>query len=163
MQDSKLYLWESMVLGMHDALVSTLGLITGLVFAAAEHDIVVLTGIIASVAAGLSMTASEYLANRVIGDSRAAILRGIATGITYVFTAGFLLVPFVFISNPFVALLMAYTVAISVIFFFNYVKSKLCHDKFWPRFFEMLTICLVVTVTAFLIGEAAKIFFGVEI
>ena len=90
-------------------------------------------------------------------------ISGLATGAAYVFTAGMLLVPFIFIVNPFLALGMTYVVAISVIFFFNYVKSRLCHEDFWPRFFEMLTICGVVTVTAFLIGEAAKFFFGVEI
>ena len=159
----KNYFWRSIILGMHDALVSTLGLITGLVFASAEHSVVVLTGVIASVAAGLSMAASEYLAARTNGDTDFAIWQGLATGAAYVFTAGMLLVPFIFIVNPFLALGMTYVVAISVIFFFNYVKSHLCHEDFWPRFFEMLTICGVVTVSAFLIGEAAKFFFGVEI
>ena len=52
----------AVVLGMHDALVSLTGMIGGLTFALAERRLIVLTAIIASVAAGLSMAASNYLA-----------------------------------------------------------------------------------------------------
>ena len=152
-----------MVLGLHDAMVSTIGLITGLVFAAGNQYAIVLTGIIASVAAGLSMTASEYLAARADGKSDLAILRGLATGATYVLTATFLLVPFIFIRNTIYAVIMTYIIAISIIWFFNFVKARLCGEKFWPRFLEMLTICAMVTAAAFIIGEGAKIFFGIKI
>ncbi len=150
-------------MGMHDAMVSTIGLVTGLVFAAADKYTVILTCIIASVAAGLSMAASEYLAARADGKSDIAIWRGIATGTAYVFTVGFLIVPFVFITNTIYAILMTYVIAISIIWFFNFVKSRLCSERFWPRFLEMLTICAIVTATAFVIGEGARIFFGIKI
>ena len=163
MKQNSYSFWGCAVLGMHDAIVSTTGLVVGLVFAAAGQYAVLLTAIIASVAAALSMTASEYLATRADGDGEIAILRGIATGAAYMFTAGMVLCPFLFIKNSFVAMGMTYVVAISVIWFFNYVKSKLCHEKFWKNFIEMLCICAIVTTAAFLIGEGARIFFGVEI
>jgi len=151
------------VLGLHDAMVSTIGLITGLVFAAADQYTIILTCVIASVAAGLSMAASEYLAARTDGQSDIAIWRGVATGATYIFTVGFLIVPFVFVRNTIYAVLMTYLIAISIIWFFNFVKSRLCGEKFWPRFWEMFVICAIVTATAFIIGEGARIFFGIVI
>ena len=155
--------WSSLVLGMHDALVSTLGLVVGLAFANATQYIIVLTGIIAAASAGLSMMASEYLSQKADGNMRGATKRGIMTGVAYVFTACMVLVPFLFISNMVVAVIMTYIVAISVIFFFNYVKSKLNGKRFWPAFFEMMLVCFVVTMASFIIGEAAKIFLGITI
>lgn len=155
--------WGCAVLGMHDAIVSTTGLVVGLVFAAAGQYAILLTAIIASVAAGLSMTASEYLSVRA-GDSQKAALRcGIATGAAYLCTAAMLALPFLFISNTFVALGMTYLTAVAIIFFFNFVKSKLSNTDFWKSFWEMLIICVCVTVAAFLIGETAKLFFNVKI
>ena len=155
--------WSSLVLGMHDALVSTLGLVVGLAFADATQYIIVLTGIIAASAAGLSMMASEYLSQKAGGNMRNAFRRGIMTGVAYVFTAAMLLVPFLFISNTVIGVLMTYVVATSIIFFFNYLKSKLNGQRFWPAFFEMMMVCFVVTMASFIIGEGAKLFFGVTI
>ena len=155
--------WSSLVLGMHDALVSTLGLVVGLAFADATQYIIVLTGIIAASAAGLSMMASEYLSQKAGGNMRSAFRRGIMTGAAYVFTAAMLLMPFLFISNIVISVIMTYVVAISIIFFFNYLKSKLNGQRFWSAFFEMMMVCFVVTMASFIIGEGAKILFGVTI
>ncbi len=155
--------WSSLVLGMHDALVSTLGLVVGLAFADATQYVIVLTGTIAAVTAGLSMTASEYLSQKAGGNARGATVRGLMTGAAYVATAGMLLIPFVFTPNTIIATMMTYVVAVAIIFFFNFLKSKLNAQNFWPAFIEMLAVCFLVTFAAFLIGEGAKVFFGVEI
>ena len=155
--------WGCAVLGMHDAIVSTTGLVVGLVFADAGQYAVLLTAIIASVAAGLSMTASEYLARHADGLPKIALRCGIATGAAYLFTATLLALPFLCISNTFVALGMTYFTAVAIIFFFNFIKSKLSGTGFWKNFWEMLIICASVSIAAFLIGECAKLFFNVEI
>lgn len=142
-------------------MVSTLGLVTGLVFAAGDRYAIILTAVIASVAAALSMGASEYLAARTDGQSDVAIWRGVATGAAYLFTVAFLIVPFVFIANTVYAVIMTYLIGVSIIWFFNFVKSRLSGDKFWRRFWEMFLICAIVTGTAFIIGEGAKLFFGI--
>ena len=155
--------WSSLVLGMHDALVSTLGLVTGLAFADATQYIIILTGIIAAVSAGLSMTASEYLSQKAGGNSTTAMWRGVMTGIAYVFTSALLLVPFVLFCNPFVAVSATYIVGVAIIFGFNYLKSKIDAQKFLPAFIEMLVVCFLVTTVAFAIGESARILFGISI
>ena len=159
----KNYFWGCAVLGMHDAIVSTIGLVVGLVSADATQYVILLTGVIAAVAAGLSMTASEYLATRADGRLDVARYCGAATGVVYIFTAAMVLMPFVFIANSVLAMLLSYFVAIAIIFFFNYMKSKLSGERFWPHFTEMLIICVVVTLAAFLIGECAKVLWGIEI
>lgn len=155
--------WASLVLGMHDALVSTLGLITGLVFADASQYIVILTGLIAAASAGMSMTASEYLSQKAGGNTRNALWRGIMTGIAYMFSAFMLLMPFIFIKNSYIGLAMTYVVGASIIFMFNYLRSVLMGVRFLSSFTEMLIICTIVTGVAFLIGEFAKVFFGISI
>ncbi len=152
-----------MVLGMHDALVSTSGLIVGLVFAGADQYVTLLTGTIAAVAAAMSMTASQYLADKVDGNSGYALWHGLCTGGTYMFTAGMLLVPFLFIKNAKIALAMSTIVGISIIWFFNFIKSRIIGDSWWPRFLEMLVICSIVTCAAFIISECAKLCFGITI
>lgn len=148
---------------MHDAIVSTVGLVVGLVFADATQYAILLTGIIAAVAAGLSMTASEYLAARAGGNGDIAIKCGIATGAMYLFTAGMVLMPFLFVKNSYLAMGLSYLVVVSIIFFFNYVRAHICHEKFLTRFVEMLSICAVVTIASFIIGECAKLCFGIQI
>lgn len=155
--------WGCAVLGMHDAIVSTTGIVVGLVFATAGQYAILLTAIIASVTAALSMTASEYLSVRTGENSNVALRCGLSTGGAYLFSSGILVIPFLFISNTFVALAMTGCVATSIIFFFNYVKSRLCNEKFWPKFIEMLLICAIVTTVAFIIGECATLCFGLKI
>jgi len=156
-------IWSSLVLGMHDALVSTLGLVTGLVFADANRYIIILTGIIAAVTAALSMMASEYLSQKAAGNTRSAMWRGIMTGIAYIVASGALLVPFVFEINSYAALFSTYIIGVFIIFIFNFLKSKMNYQKFWSAFTEMLVVCFVVTTVAFFIGESARILFGINI
>lgn len=54
----------SVILGMHDAIVSLTGLIAGLFFASVETNIIVISCIISSISASLSMGAANYLATR---------------------------------------------------------------------------------------------------
>ena len=67
------YAAGAIVLGMHDALVSLTGLIAGLAIAMADRHSIILTAIIASVTASLSMGASNYLSVRANGEKHAVI------------------------------------------------------------------------------------------
>ena len=70
----------AIVLGMHDALVSQTGIIAGLAFSLANRYLIILTGIISAVAAGVSMAASNYLAHRT-NDNEYAVMAGAVTGL----------------------------------------------------------------------------------
>lgn len=86
---------SAIVLGMHDALVSLTGLIAGLTFAMSDRYTIILTGILASITAGLSMGASNYLAMRTNANSH-AIFAAMYTGGAYMITCVILIIPFVF-------------------------------------------------------------------
>lgn len=67
---------RAMVLGMHDALVSLTGLIAGIAFTMPRRRDIVLTAIIASITASMSMAASNYLAEKA-GDGQSALRAGL--------------------------------------------------------------------------------------
>lgn len=148
----------AIILGMHDAIVSLTGLIAGLFFASVSTNIIVISCIISSISASLSMGAANYLAVRAngrLGAFRAAI----HTFFAYMTTCVLLILPFFVIENRTAAVCAVFAMAVLIIFGFNlYFYRK---NGFWRHFIEMLGICTVVSVVAFLIGEAASRVFGI--
>ncbi len=146
-----------MVLGMHDALVSLTGLIAGLVGAGATRDTIILTSIIASIVAGLSMAASNYLGNRANECAyRHALSSGFYTGGAYIITCVILLIPFMVGINISGAMWATFVIAGFVIFLFNLCIARHATRPFWWRFGEMLLVCVGVSIAAYAIGEFAS-------
>ena len=160
MAKNKIYA-GAIVLGMHDALVSQTGIIAGLAFALANTKLIIMTGVISAVADGLSMLASNYLAERERTKLKNAILAGIYTGIAYLGTSALLITPFFITDNVRRAIIASFVIAVIVIFLFNLCMARNSTRGIWGRFLEMLTICTVVSVIAFIIGEIAKVFLGI--
>ncbi len=150
------------VLGMHDALVSLTGMIGGLTFALAERRLIILTAIIASVAAGLSMAASNYLAEKTNGNPH-AMRAGAITGAAYLGTCATLIFPFTLVRNTYTALTVSFAMAVVIIFGCNFCICRRHGRPFWRHAFEMLIICTGVSVVSFIIGEVAKHTLGVLI
>lgn len=150
-----------MVLGMHDALVSLTGLIAGLAFTLADKYTIIMSAIIASAAASLSMGASNYLAARARGDvRRCAVMSGITTSCAYVTTCVLLILPFFCAIGITSAVIATFIIAFAIIFLFNLYVARKTGRSFWGCFLEMLGICVGVSVAAFLIGEVAKYLIG---
>lgn len=152
----------AIVLGMHDALVSQTGIIAGLAFSLANRYLIILTGIISAVAAGLSMAASNYLAHRT-NDNEYAVMAGAITGLTYLGTSFLLILPFFMTANVRAAMASAFIIAIIIIFLCNWGICRVNGHKFWQHTIEMLIICATVSVIAFIIGEWARYFLGIII
>lgn len=149
---------SSIILGMHDAIVSLVGLIAGLCFTFTNPDIIIISCIIASITAALSMAAANYLAVKST-NKNIAVVSAIYTGVAYLATCVLLLLPFFVFRNRFVAILSVFAIAILIIFAFNlaFYRGK----RFREHFNEMLKICGIVTVAAFLIAEIANLVFGI--
>ena len=150
------------VLGMHDALVSLIGLIAGLTFAGFDRQLIILSAVISSVAAALSMSASCYLAEKT-AKNPLAIRAGFLTGVAYIVTCIGLLVPFFIVSDTIVALLLSFGVVVAMIFGCNYCIHRSSGHAFWRHAIEMLLICTGVSIVAFFIGEFAKYAFNLTI
>lgn len=148
----------SIILGMHDAIVSLAGLIAGLYFASVETNIIVISCIISSITASLSMGAANYLAVRTTNRG-AAFMAAIYTFFAYMMTCVLLILPFFIFANRGMAVLSVFAMAVLIILGFNLVFYW--GHRFWRRFGEMLAICATVSIAAFLIGEAASRLFGI--
>ena len=105
----------AIVLGMHDALVSLTGLIAGLAVAMADRYAIILTAIIASITASLSMAASNYLAVRANGNTR-AIVAALYTGGAYMVTCAVLILPFFVFTNRTIEMTVMFAIAVAEIF-----------------------------------------------
>ncbi len=154
----------AMVLGLNDALVELTGTIAGLTFALMNTRVVALAGIITGVAATLSMAASNYLAERAEGNKN-ALKASIYTGIAYLITVIFLVLPYLILpeTSYILALISMLSIVVLIIFFFNYYIAVAKSEPFLKRFIEMTCISLGVAFIAFAIGIAAKSALGIEI
>ena len=145
----------AIVLGMHDALVSLTGMIGGLTFAQAERRMIVLSAIIASVAAGMSMAASNYLAEKT-DDNPHALRAGMVTGMAYLGTCAFLILPFFVVVNTYTALTISFMIVLIIIFGCNWCIGHVKQRQWWRHALEMLVICVCVSIVSFIIGELAQ-------
>lgn len=152
----------AIVLGMHDALVSLTGMIGGLTLALADRKLIILSAVIASVAAGLSMGASCYLAEKT-HENNCAGRAGVTTGAAYIATCALLILPYMIIYNTYHAMIASFVMAVVIIFGCNWFICRKRGCGFWRHAFEMLAICIGVSVVAFAIGEFAKFSLGVNI
>ena len=149
---------SAIVLGMHDAIVSLTGLIAGLSFAFRDSKIIIVSCIISSITASLSMGAANYLATKTI-NPQGAVKSAWYTFAAYMATCVLLILPFFVFDNREVCLMAVVLIAILIIFGFN----RFCYRGkiFYQRFFEMLSICSLVSIVAFFIGEIASNIFGI--
>lgn len=152
----------SVVLGLNDALVELTGALAGYTFAFQDTRLIALTGLITGISASLSMAASEYLSTRQEGGDD-ALKSSVYTGVAYVFTVIFLILPFLLFSNPFLSLGITVGVAVLIIFLFNYYISVAKEYNFKKRFFEMAIISIGVAGISFIIGVLVKQVIGIDL
>lgn len=162
-EEERLQFVGSMVLGLNDALVELTGTLAGLTFALKNTRLIALSGLITGIAASLSMAASEYLSARTEQDSTRALKSALYTGVTYIFTVAFLVLPYLLLSNYVLSLTITIIVAIFIILVFNFYISVAKDLPFRQRFLEMAGISLGVAVISFAIGYLVRIFLGVDI
>jgi vacuolar iron transporter family protein len=153
----------SMVLGLNDALVEFTGTLAGLTFAIQNTRIIAVAGLIMGVAATLSMGASEYLSQRSDGGPADPFKASLYTGVTYIVTVALLILPFLVVPNPYLALLFTLIGAVLVIFLFTFYISVAKDLPFWRRFFEMAAISLGIAAVSFVIGMAIRMFLNINV
>ena len=161
--EERLHYVGSIVLGLNDALVELTGTIAGLTFALANNRLVALSGIITGVSATLSMAASNYLAKRAEGNSK-AIKSSAYTGVAYLITVVLIVLPYLLLPNSwyFAAFAIMIATVVLIILSFNYYVSVAQDLPFWKRFGEMVLISLGVAALSFVIGLAAKQLLGIN-
>ncbi len=162
LKEEKLNYISSMVLGLNDALVELTGALAGFTLALNDNRMVSMAGFITGVAATLSMAASEYLAKKADPSEKHPLKAAIYTGMAYVFTVTLLLLPYMLLSSPLVALGVCLCNAALIILGFTYFVSVVRKEPFLRGFTEMIVISFSVAAVSFLIGWGARIFFNIE-
>jgi vacuolar iron transporter family protein len=153
----------SVVLGLNDALVEFTGTLAGLTFALQNTQIIAVAGLIMGVAASLSMGASEYLSQRSDGGPADPFRAAVYTGIAYVVTVALLILPFLLLANPYIALACTLLGAVGVILFFTFYISVAKDLPFFRRFGEMLAISLGIAAISFMIGMVIRVFLNINV
>ncbi|MBI5957900.1 MAG: VIT1/CCC1 transporter family protein [Chloroflexi bacterium] len=153
----------SVVLGLNDALVELTGALAGLTFAFQDTQVIALAGFITGISASMSMAASEYLSTQAAGEGQNPVRSALYTGVAYVFTVVFLILPYLLANNYLVCLLWTMVHAILIIAVFNYYISVAKDLPFRRRFVQMASISLGVALLSFIMGNVVRLVFGIEI
>ncbi|MGE4584349.1 MAG: VIT1/CCC1 transporter family protein [Sphaerochaeta sp.] len=162
LDEERLQYIGSMVLGLSDALVELSGTLAGLTFALQNTRLIALSGLITGISATLSMASSEYLSAKNSGQSN-ALKSCMYTGITYLFTVAFMVIPYIVLTNYLLALTVMLTTVVVIIMLFTYYTSVAKDLPFGKRFLEMALISLGVAAISFVIGILVKRFLGIDI
>ena len=160
--EERLLYMGSIVLGLNDALVELTGALAGFTLSIQNSRTIAFIGLITGISASLSMAASEYLSTKADGKDN-ALKSATYTGIAYVITVILLILPFFLISNYITSLIVTISIAVFIIFVFNYYISITKEYSFKKRFFEMALISLGVAIISFAIGYIVKQVFRFEI
>lgn len=158
-EEERLNYVGSIVLGLNDALVELTGALAGFTFALHNTKLVAIAGLITGIAASFSMGASEYLSQKTEGAEH-PLKSSIYTSIAYIITVALLIMPYLLISNIFLCLATTLSIAVFIIFAFNYYISVAKDLPFKRRFIEMTVISLSVATITFGIGFLVKRFIG---
>jgi VIT1/CCC1 family predicted Fe2+/Mn2+ transporter len=164
LDEERLQYVGSMVLGLSDALVELSGTLAGLTFAMQNTRLIALSGLITGISATLSMASSEYLSSRSEGNTN-ALKSGLYTGVVYLATVGFLVLPYLLMPNDSFmwALAIMLGTVVLIILGFTYYISVAKDLPFLKRFGEMAGISLTVAAISFVIGIIVKATLGIEI
>ena len=154
----------SVVLGLNDALVEFTGTLAGLTFAIQDSRIIAVAGLITGVAASLSMAASEYLSQRSDeNDGTSPKKAAFYTGVTYIVTVALLILPFLLLADPYLALVFTLAGAVLVILVFTFYLAVAKDLPFWRRFGEMAAISLGIAAISFVIGLLIRVLLNVTV
>jgi VIT1/CCC1 family predicted Fe2+/Mn2+ transporter len=166
LDEERLHYISSIVLGLNDAIVEFTGMLAGLTFALQASKLIAITGLVAGISASLSMAATEYLSRRSeeshdkrLKPSKAAIY----TGITYFVTVALLLLPFIVITSPYIALPFTLATALIIIFGFTFYLSVAKSLDFRKRFAEMAIISMGIALLSFILGIGVRLVLHVTV
>ena len=162
-EEERLNYVGSIVLGLNDALVELTGALAGFTFALQNTRLIALAGLITGIAASFSMAASEYLPTKSEGSGERALKSSIYTGVAYIVTVILLILPYLLVANYFLCLGLTLSIAMIIIFFFNFYISVAKDYSFKRRFLEMAALSLGVAMLTFAIGFLIRKTLGIEV
>ena len=154
---------SAVVLGLNDALVEMTGALAGFTMVLQNNRLIMLAGFTTGIAATLSMAASEFFSQKAATSGGEPLLAATYTGVAYLVTVLLLLLPFMLVPEPLVALAASMVIAALIILVFTWVDSLLRGTNFWKGFLQMAGISFGVALAIFLISWLVRVWLGIEI
>lgn len=161
-EDRLLYV-SSVVLGLNDALVELTGALAGFTLALQNTKLIGVVGLITGIAASMSMAVSEYLSTKQEDTRKDPLKASIYTGIAYVATVVYLILPYFIFEQLFVCLGAVIINSLVVIGVFTFYIAVAKGFSFRKRFIEMAGLSLTVAVLNFFIGLLIRTVFHIDI
>lgn len=153
----------SMVLGLNDALVELTGALAGFTFTLQNTPLIAITGLITGIAAAMSMAASEYQSTRAEAGAKDPIKASVYTGVIYLITVLFLILPYFLFKEVYLALGITVFEVLVLISIFTFYISVVKELSFRGRFLEMASISLGIAAITFMIGFVAKSVLNIQV
>ena len=156
--EKRLNYLSSIISGLNDALIELAGELAGFTFALQNTSLIGFAGLIAGIAQFLSSSASEielFLTERNV-ENKEAIKKSVFEGSIYLVTVFFLIIPFFFTQNAFLAMGISAFNSFLIIIFFTYYVSIVKELSLKKMFSVTVLITLGIGTLSFIIGWIVK-------
>jgi VIT1/CCC1 family predicted Fe2+/Mn2+ transporter len=150
------------VLGLADAVVEISGIHSGSLGIYRKTELAGLAGVIAGMAASIAMASAAY-AQAKQGFAGSAKWSAIYTGVSYMFTAVFLALPYFLTGNMLYALGISLAVGVVLVAAMTYYDTIISAKPFKRQFGEIAGIILAASLALYIAGTLINQFLGITI
>lgn len=150
------------VLGLADAVVEISGIHAGSLGIYKLTKLAGLAGVVAGMAASIAMASAAY-AQAKQGFEGSAKWSAIYTGVSYMFTAIFLALPYFLTDNMGLALGASLVVGVVLVAMMTYYDTVISAKGFRRQFAEIAGIILAASLALFIAGTLVGQYFGIRI
>lgn len=150
------------VLGLADAVVEISGIHAGSLGIYRKTEVAGLAGVIAGMAASVAMASAAY-AQAKQGFAGSAKWSAVYTGVSYMFTAIFLALPYFLTRNMVIALGISLVVGVILVALMTYYDTVISAKPFTRQFGEIAGIILAASLALYIAGTLINQFLGITI
>ena len=150
------------VLGLADAVVEISGIHAGSLGIYGKTELAGLAGIIAGMAASIAMGTAAY-AQAKQGFSGSAKWSAIYTGVSYMFTAIFLALPYFLTASMVGALVVSLVIGVVLVAMMTYYDTVISARPFKRQFAEIAGIIFAASLALFIVGTVVGLYLGIRI
>ncbi len=158
---------KTIIFGLQDGLVSTMGVITGIAEGSRDRFIILLSGLIVIAVESLSMASGEYISSKSEIELKKDLGKNPKTagwlmGVSYIIGGVVPVIPYIFINWPY-SLYISIFATMFTLFAIGFLKSKFVKVNALKGGLEMLTIAGVSALVSYVIGYFGRIYLNAVI
>ena len=161
--DERLEYSSDIVRGLNVALVEITGALAGFTFGLQDRNLVLIAGLIIGITVSLSTTSTEYIATKSSTSLKNPLKSAFYAWLANIVAIAFLLLPYLIISNIYLALGFMILDAVIIIFILTFYLSVARGTSAIKMFLEMTAVSLGIAALAFGIGFLAREFLHIHV